>query len=67
MFTTREIIVSIIFGAMVTIGVMFCYGGLIAKKATHKILFWSIACLLWIVALIEISVVHQWYGYHWPI
>jgi hypothetical protein len=66
MFTTKEIIASIIFGVMVTIGVMFCYGGLIAKKAVHKILFWSIACFLWIAALIEISVLHGWHGYRLP-
>jgi len=61
MFTTREIIASIVFGVIVIIGVTFCYGGLIAKKAAHKILFWSIASLLWIAGLIEVIVLH----YRW--
>ena len=33
MFTTGEITASIVFGVIVTIGVMFCYGGLVARKA----------------------------------
>jgi len=66
MLTIREIITSIFFGAIITIGMMFCYGGFVAKKNVYKIVFWSIACLLWIAALIEISVLHHWYGYHWP-
>ena len=55
MFTTKEIIASIIFGAMVTIGMMFCYGGFVANKIVYKIVFWLVACLLWIAGLIEIS------------
>jgi len=55
MFTTEEIIASIIFGAMITIGMMFCYGGFVAKQIVYKILFWLIACLLCIAGLIEIS------------
>lgn len=55
MLTTGEIIASIIFGAMITIGIMFCYGGFVAKKIVYKTVFWLMACLLWIGALIEIS------------
>jgi hypothetical protein len=55
MLTAGEIVASIIFGAMITIGIMFCYGGFVAKKIVYKIVFLLIACLIWIAALIEIS------------
>jgi hypothetical protein len=54
MYTKEEIIISFILGAIVTIGMMFCYGGFVAKQIVYKILFCLIACLLWIAVLIRI-------------
>jgi hypothetical protein len=39
MFTTEEIMKSIILGGIATLGVMFCYGGFAAKRTVYKILF----------------------------
>jgi predicted neutral ceramidase superfamily lipid hydrolase len=57
MYTKEEMMVSVILGAIVTVGMMFCYGGFVAKQIVYKILFWLIACLLcllWIAVLIRI-------------
>jgi ammonia channel protein AmtB len=56
MFTTEEIMRSIVLGCVITLGMMFFYGGLSAKRTIYKILFWSVAFLIWVAVLITITV-----------
>ena len=61
MFTTEDIMKYIVLGGIVTLGMIFFYGGLVAKRTISKVLFWSVAFLLWVAFLIAITVLHEWY------